>query len=384
MDRNSAKKLINSLTQTKSFEVVTLENAYNKILYEDIFSPIDIPDNDKSAVDGFAININTNSKKFKITDEIRAGQKEKELIEGAIAIMTGANIPKGANAVVRIEDVKIENGYIYLEKLPKKGELINYKASEIQKNQKVLEKNSLLDYKKIALLAQLGIYSIKVYSKVDVAIVVSGDEIKEVYENGGVKNSNLYILKGLLKNCNIKYYGRIEDDLEKLKEIFKLAKKENDVVISSGGASKGKYDFTLKAAKDAGFKIHFTKTNIRPGRPLIFGSDNEKLFFGLPGYPSALLVNSIEFLLPAIRKMSGGEFENRYFKAILTQDIKAKKGRVDFIRGVVNFDKEVTFTPSFSQQTSNFISTAFSNALAIIDENSGDKKSGEIVECIKI
>ena len=178
----------------------------------------------------------------------------------------------------------------------------------------------------------------------------------------------------------------MEDNLEKMTEIFEKALNDNDILLSSGGASKGKYDFTKDIAKNIGLNIHFTTTNIRPGRPLIFANKNEKLFFGLPGYPSALLVNAVEFLLPAIRKAAGmKEYQNRYFKAKLTKDVKAKVNRIDFIRGAVEIiDANVYFTPAYTQQTSNFHSTAISNALAVIDENEGSKKEGEIVSVIRI
>jgi molybdopterin molybdotransferase len=388
--RDEAKKIIDSLTKTKNYEVITIDDAEGRVLFEDIKAKFNIPENNKSAVDGYAINVDNLSfpAKLKIENEARAGEAQKELKNGAVFIMTGAVVPKGANAVVRIEDVEIDGEFVII-KDAKKGDLINFEGEEVKKGEVILKRGEKLDYKKVALLANLGHFQIKVFQKVKIGLIVTGDEVKEVFESldkAGVKNSNLYILKNMLKEyADITYYGKVEDNLEKMTEVFKKALKENDILISSGGASKGKYDYTKEIAAKIGLDIKFTTTNIRPGRPLIFANKEEKLFFGLPGYPSALLVNAVEFLLPYVRKMAGiREYKNHYFQAKLTKKTKAKENRVDFIRGNIECDKEVLFTPSFSQQNSNYISMALSNALAVIEENEGTKESGEIVKVIKI
>lgn len=391
--REEAKKIIDESTPVKFYETVTIDEAEGRILFEDVKAKFDIPESDKSAVDGFAINVDGLSfpAKLKIEDEAPAGESQKELKNknGAIFIMTGGVVPKGANAVVRIEDVKKEENCVIVENPVKKGNLINFEGEEVKKGETVLKKGEPLDYKKVALLANLGHFQIKVHAKVKIGIIVTGTEVKEPFEaldKAGVKNSNLYILKGLLKDyADITYYGKIPDDPEKMKEIFKKALSENDVLISSGGASRGKYDFTRKVAESIGIDVKFTTTNIRPGRPLIFGNKNEKLFFGLPGYPAALLVNTVEFVLPFVRKMAGMKnYENEYFKAELSQKTKSKEGRVDFIRGTVSFNEKIVFTPAYTQQTSNYLSISLSNALAVIDETKGTREKGEKVEVVMI
>ncbi|WP_456488888.1 molybdopterin molybdotransferase MoeA [Caminibacter pacificus] len=389
--RNEAKEIIDFLTSQKYYETITIDEAEGRVLFEDIKAKFNIPESDKSAVDGYAINVDnlTFPAKLKIIDEAPAGEAQKELKDGAIFIMTGGVVPKGANAVVRIEDVEKEGDYIVIKKPVKKGDLINFEGEEVKTGDVVLKKGEILDYKKVALLANLGHYQIKVFKKVKIGIVVTGSEVKEPFEaldKAGVKNSNLYILKGLLKPyADITYYGKLPDNLDEMVKVFKNAIEENDILISSGGASKGKYDFTKEIAKQIGVDIKFTTTNIRPGRPLIFGNKGKKLFFGLPGYPAALLVNAVEFLIPYVKKAAGiVNYQNEYKKAVLTTKTKAKEGRVDFIRGNIECDEKVTFTPAYTQQTSNYLSIALSNALAVIDENEGTKEAGEIVEYILI
>jgi molybdopterin molybdotransferase len=140
--RDKAKEIIDSLTNQKYFETITIDEADGRVLFEDIVAKFDIPESDKSAVDGYAINVDnlTYPAKLKIEDEAPAGSGQKELKNGAIFIMTGGVVPKGANAVVRIEDVKREGEYIIIEKEVKKGDLINFKGEEIREGEVILKK----------------------------------------------------------------------------------------------------------------------------------------------------------------------------------------------------------------------------------------------------
>jgi molybdopterin molybdotransferase len=390
--KNEVKNIIENFIKEKSFEIITLNEAYGRVLFEDIKAKFDIPESDKSAVDGFAINVNNLEfpVTLKITDEVAAGSKQKELKEGAIFIMTGAVVPNGANAVVRIEDVEKNGNEITIKKPVEKHNLINFAGEEMKKNEIILQKGEFLDYKKVSLLANIGYYQIKVYQKPKVGIIVTGDEVKEPFEEAdkaGVKNSNYYILLGLLKDiADITYYGKVNDNLNEMIEIFQTALNNNDILLSSGGSSKGKYDFVKDIAKNLELDIKFTMTNIRPGRPLIFATKNKKLFFGLPGYPSALLVNLHEFLYPFIKKMAGfKEWQNRVIQATAKEDIRSKVGRVDFVRVNVEYNNGRVFIKnSFSQQTSNFLSMAKSDALAVVDETKGKVKEGEVVDIILI
>ncbi len=393
--RDDAKKVILDSVCLKSMEVVTLENAYNRILAEDIFAKYDIPESDKSAIDGFSFcmeGIKSYPVKLKITAESKAGdRREKEVKEGeAVFVMTGGVIPKGADTAVRIEDTEVTGDEVVIKKSPKKGDLINFAGSEITKGEVILQKGQMLDYKKVSLLANLGYYLIKVYTKPKIGIIVTGDEVKEPWEESdkaGVKNVNLYILKGMLNDfADITYYGKVKDDPKSMASLFSSALKENDILLSSGGASKGKYDFTKDIAAKIGLDVRFTTTNIRPGRPLIFGQKGEKLFFGLPGYPSALLVNAYDFLLPAVKK-SGGlkEYKNKTVQAAAKEAIRSKEKRVDFVRVNLEYEDGRIFAKNaLSQQTSNFLSMSKSDALAIIDEKRGSVKEGELIDIIFI
>ncbi len=393
--RKEAQNIILENVFFKSFEVVTLDQAYERVLYEDIYAKYNIPESDKSAIDGFAFNVDFVKEypvRLKIVGETKAGDKEVKSVgeKEAVFVMTGGMIPNNANGVVRIEDVEVVESEVIVKKPVKKWDLINLKGSEIKNGDKILSKGEFLEYKKISLLANLGFYQIKVYKKPKIGIIVTGNEVKEVWEDSdkaGVKNVNFYILKGLLSPfADITYYGRVEDEPKEMSRLFLEALNENDILLSSGGASKGKYDFIKDVAKRIELDVKFTTTNIRPGRPLIFGTKNDKLFFGLPGYPSALLVNFYDFLLPAVKKMAGiREYNNKIFKAFAKESFKSKEGRVDFIRVRTEFEGGKVYVKSAgSQQTSNFLSTSFSDALAIVDDTRGNVREGEIIDIMLI
>ena len=394
--REEAKRIIIENCQEKFFEVVTLEKTYGRVLAEDVHSPIDIPDEDKSAIDGYAFNSESVTElpaKLKIVGETAAGDIDRKKVDigEAVFVMTGGIIPQGADAAVRIEDVKVEDGYVIIDFPVKRGTLVNFQGSELKKGELILEKGVRLDYRKVGLLANLGIYRVKVFQKPVVGIVTTGNEVLEPYEKyrkGCVRNSNYYILKGLLERecAEVTYFGIVEDNKELMLKTFEEALSSVDILITTGGVSKGKYDFVKDVVKELGFDVKFTMTNIRPGRPLVFGIKENKLFFGLPGYPSAMVVNALEFLIPAIRKMGGvKQFENTYLTAIASEPLKSKKGRVDFIRvDVYAEDGVLKVSSAGSQQTSSFSSMALCGALAIVDENRGGISEGEVVQILML
>jgi molybdopterin molybdotransferase len=396
MERDRAKKIILNSVIPLGVERVTVDNAFGRVLGEEIRAKFDIPEKNKSAIDGYTFkldSIESSPVTLKIVGESRAGVPfERELKKGeAVFTMTGAVVPDGADVAVRVEDVEVKNGYVKIFKQPKRWELINLEGEEVKSGQKILGSGVELDYRLIALLVNMGYYQIGVYSRPKIGIIVTGDEVKEAWidsDRAGVKNSNYFILKGILsKYADVRYYGVVQDEIDKMIPLFRQALRENDILLSSGGASKGKYDFTKDIASRLGLNIKFTSTNIKPGRPLIFATSENGLFFGLPGYPSALLTNLLEFLLPAVKKLSGcREFSNITLKGVAEEDFKSKLGRVDFIRTKISYKKDgrVSLLSAGTQQTSNFLTMAFADGLIIADESSDGVRKGDVVEVLKL
>ncbi|WP_457602742.1 molybdopterin molybdotransferase MoeA [Nitratifractor sp.] len=371
-------------------ETITLDEALGRVLAQGVVARFDIPEAAKCAIDGYTFafdSIQEYPATLKIIGESRAGGATPPAVgpQEAVFTMTGALVPQGADTAVRIEDVKVEGDRVTIFNAPKKGDLINPKGDEVTKGQEVLRPGTLLDAKTVALLANLGYYQVQVFPKVRIGIVVTGDEVREPWEgpgSAGVRNSNYYILKGLLAPfAQIRYYGIVQDEPERMIPLFDKALNENDLLLSSGGASKGKYDFTKTIAEALKLTIHFTHTDIRPGRPLIFGTRDDQRFWGLPGYPAALMANALAFLLPPVRKAAGlSDYENRTLTAVAEEPLRSKTGRIDFVRVRLHSDAGRLYAKSAgSQQTSNFLTLAQSDALAMIDAERGSVEAGEIV-----
>ena len=391
--REEAKRIILEHARELGTEVVTIEEATGRVLAEDIISQEDIPSCATSAMDGYAVKVNPEApqKEFRIIGRILAGDtpsftlKENE----ACYVATGAFLPQGANAVVRVEDAEVEGDILKPRTPPRTGDYINPPASEIRCGERVLPRGEELDYRKVGLLARLGIYQVRVFSRPRVAIVATGSEIREPFctDKGAIRNVNSIILKSMLKRyTQVSYMGIVEDNPEGIAETLNMCLERYDAVVTTGGVSVGKADYIKKALSMIEVDVKFEYTNIKPGRPLCFGTKNGKLFFGLPGYPSAMLVNALEFLVPALRKMQGySKPDNTYFKVIAGEDFKSRKGKVYFIRA--NFKHEngrIIAYSAGSQLTSNYLTSAICQGFVIVEAEREIARKGEILEALRV
>jgi len=299
-----AKKIINeevkSLERDRIYEKIYTVDSLNRVLSEDIYSNDNLPPFDKSAMDGYAIrSCDTQNKEnvvLKIKSIIKAGDfcaeslKENE----AYKIMTGAMMPNGADAVIQIEEVISKSDNLYIPKEVKKGNNVIKLGEEILKGDIALKKGTLIRPPEIGLLASLGYEFLNVYKVPTVGIVITGDELIDInfkLENGKIRNSNEYSLKALIKSANAKVFsvGIVNDDRQVLKEKILLAFENSDIVVSSGGASVGDYDFIKDILCEIKADIKFTSIAIKPGKPTAFAVYNGKIFFALPGNPTALI-----------------------------------------------------------------------------------------------
>ncbi len=387
-----AKKLIAESTPTLSHEVVTLEKALNRVTAEEVHSPTDIPETATSAMDGYALRVQDIQKvpaRLKIVAEVLAGEKKRiSLSPGeSCYVATGAALPDNADTVIKVEDAKVEGDWLVVDRKPEKGQFVNPQGSELQKGKVVVPKGEKIDFRIAGLLARVGAYQVKVFLKPKIAVIATGKEIKEPFEEGGIKNTNAYILKGLLKEyADISYMGIIDDSLPSIKEAIKEASKHHHIVITTGGVSVGKADFVKKALSELGWQIRFEFTNIKPGRPLTFATLSDTLFFGLPGYPSAMLVNALEFLMPAVRKLQGfSRVDNSYIEVIAAENFKSRKGKVYFVRANFEFrDGKVFAYSAGSQLTSNYFTSAVCQGFVIIPEEKESLAKGEVAKALML
>lgn len=374
-------------------EKIPILRAAGRVLSENIISAFDIPPFDNSAMDGYAVIAadtvrasRENPIQLKIIDEVRAGENRilKRVEEGtAIRIMTGAPMPDGADAVIQFEDTRDDDGNALIMRLVERGENIRLSGEDIHRGSTVLSVGDRLKSSDIGLLASLNIETVLVYSRPRVAIISTGDEIVRVGEEmkpGQIRNSNVYTLFSEIE----KYAGLPEsigiarDTPDDIKE--KLLRASGfDVIITTGGVSMGVYDYIKDAISDLGIKIVFEKIQMKPGRPCVFGTKNNTLFFGLPGNPVSAMVTFMQFVRPALLRLMGArKIEKPMVNAILEEDIKKKPDREHFIRGYFSIKDGVVFVNTTGPQGSGILrSMSMANCLIILPIGIESVKAGE-------
>ena len=351
------------ITSQSAIELVSLDQAINRILAEDLLSPIDVPSADNSAMDGYAFHGNClgNSDdivSLKVIGTAYAGKPFEGKIGAGecLKIMTGALMPNGCDTVIPQEltstpsDASIE----FKQSLLKPGENRRLRGEDLQNGKPAIEAGRLLRPSDLGLAASLGIATLKVHRKLKVAILSSGDELRtlgEALDTGSIYDSNRYSLNGLLNRLDLEIIdcGIVRDDPASLKEAFCNAAKVADVLISSGGVSVGEADFTKQIMQELG-DVGFWKIAMRPGRPMAFGTlkpvagqslPHKTLFFGLPGNPVAVMVTFYQFVRAALLQLNGAaQTKPPLTQAISESAIRKKPGRTEFQRAILGRGKD--------------------------------------------
>jgi molybdopterin molybdotransferase len=385
-------------------------DCLGQVLAEDVYSSIDIPPLDNSAMDGFALRAEdtrgateSSPRYLVVVGEIAAGSlPTRKVKEGtAIRIMTGAPLPEGADAVVRFEDTdevsrKSSSGdlsQIGMLSQAKKGLNVRRGGEDIAKGSLVLKKGKVLRPQEIGVLAALGRSTAPVIRRPIVAILATGDELIGVDQPlapGKIHDSNTYTIAAAVSR-----YGGIprilgigRDSVQSLKE--KIAEGlDADMLITSGGVSKGDYDMVKDVLAEQG-KIGFWTVCMKPGKPIAFGvikkvqgrKRRKVPHLGLPGNPVSSMITFEQFARPAILKMMGKESLNKpTVQAIIDNDIVNTDSRRLFVRVVVTKRGRQYHASITGPQGSGMLTSMVkANGLAVIPENSNGAKAGDVVE----
>lgn len=333
---NEALKIIQTQKTKPQTEIVNLEKAIGRYLVEEIESTIFLPPYNKSAMDGIAVASQDSSDFFSIIEIIGAGDVPgASLKRGDCAkIMTGAMMPKGADKVIRSENIKTEGDKVFVTNPEKRSNVI--KKGENLKPGKLVLTPRLIRPSDIAVLASLGINPVKVLKKPKVGIIITGSELIEPGEP--VQDYSIYncngpqlVAQATEMGCDTVYYGIIRDNMENIKNTISRALFECDIVLLSGGVSMGDFDFVPAALKENDVEIHFHNVGIKPGKPSLFGRKGETFVFGLPGNPVAVFVIFEIFVKPLIAKVYGIPYSSKNEDGILENSIDRKDaGRESF------------------------------------------------------
>jgi molybdopterin molybdotransferase len=387
----NALQLILSNKRNFGTEFVSIHDCLDRILAADIFADRDYPPFNRATMDGFAIiaqDLNSGSNKLNLQETIHAGDaKQLEIINGnCVKIMTGAPVPQRANAVIRIEDTHINGNEIHFNvKQVKENQNIALQGEDAKKGDLLIKKGTKLNPNSISLLAVTGHAKLEVYKLPIIAIVSTGNEIvavESVIQPHQIRDSNVHTLKNSLLNYCISAIqtALIVDDKIALKNtISELL--NTDIIIISGGVSKGDADYVPEILKHLGVIEIFHRVSIKPGNPLWFGKmPNGGVVFGLPGNPISVQVGYKVFIESFLRKCFDMEPIKPIFLPLLGEKSK-KSNFTEYFPCKLTHENKKSGLAINKMNTSGDISTTNnSDGIAIHPSEKQTIEKGEFVE----
>ncbi len=321
-----AEKILREWPVSPKEEESALEDCLGRILAQDVLTREDMPPFDRSAMDGYVLTASDPAVRFKVVGTIAAGDKPKyRLHPGECArIMTGAMLPEGGARVVKRE-VTVEDGG-FMRIVGEDPNLnVRFRGEDMPRGSVLLPRGGRIRPQQAALIASAGLSRVRVYKKPLVGIVTTGSELVEPGEplgEGQIYNSNATSIASQVRKMGAepKYFGTVADDTGAIRAAIESLIPLCDLVILSGGVSAGDYDFVPGVFRDLGVTLHFEKVAVQPGKPTVFGTKGEKIFFGLPGNPVSTFVVFEILIKPFIYRMMGHDFKPLVVRARLGEE----------------------------------------------------------------
>ncbi len=380
---NEAINIIHKNTTSLAVEKINCAEAVHRILAEDIFSSINTPPFEQSAMDGYAFCFaDFKNKPLAISGIIAAGDVGSLPAQHVCRIFTGAALPQGADTVVMQEKVSVsENMLSILDENIQQGSNVRPKGSEIKKGELALPKKTKLNPSAIGLLASLGLTQISVYSLPRVSIIITGKELNtpgNSLQEGKVYESNSYGLSAALSQNGINKINifRVDDNKEATKNIIEKALQESDLLILTGGVSVGDYDYVAQALEECKVDILFHRVKQKPGKPILFGKKKNIPVFGLPGNPAAVMTCFYKYVLPCISLLQGKENSTLSLLLPLKNSYSKKKGLTHFLKGKIEGNEVIALT---GQESYKLLSFTEANCIIELEEEKENFEKGTLV-----
>lgn len=396
-----ANRIIGEVVEPVSgIEQLAIRAALDRVLAEDVVSPIDVPAHDNSAMDGFAFDgallENPAGPEIVLTVSGTAlAGEDHALVPGpgeAVRIMTGAVMPAGCDTVIPQEFVQAEGERIrFAADALRRGDNRRLRGEDLAQGKPALAAGRVLRPADLGLLASLGIAEVRVRRRLRVAFFSTGDELRSIGEPldaGCVYDSNRYTLHGMLRRLNVELIdmGVVRDDPAALEAAFRNACENADAVITSGGVSVGEADYTKAIMARLG-DVTFWKIAMRPGRPMAFGriasNGHQALLFGLPGNPVAVMVTFYHFVRAALHRMMGADAAPLPLMRVRSaQPIRKKPGRTEYQRGILERGDDGQWQVRITGQQGSGVLRSMSeaNCFIVLAHEQGAVAAGEPVE----
>jgi molybdopterin molybdotransferase len=378
-------------------ECVRLTGTLGRTLAQSVRARAPIPPFSKATMDGYAVRAadtrleaSGRAAELQVIEDLPAGRISRRAVSPgqAVRIMTGAPLPKGADAVVMVEDTEKAGDRVKIFRAVAPGDNIGRAGEDLEKGDLILEKGDLIGPAEVGMLAALGLASVRVARRPKLTVIATGDEIVEPGQKAGrgcIYNSNGYSLLSLAieAGAEASYLGIARDKTSQLRHKIDRAR-VSDILVVSGGVSVGDYDLVKEELRGLGVRPVFWQLRIKPGKPTFFGTRGRQLVFGLPGNPTSAMVMFHIFVRPAIDLMLGRKRPGlRPAKALLEQEITVKPGRTQFLRGVLAGEGPLLRVGPFPDQRSGVLrSMVKSRVLIVVPADASRIEKGREVEIL--
>jgi len=376
-------------------ETVVLSQAHGRVLAEQYTTPQNIPAFNNAAVDGYAFAGRDlkpgNDAKFNIVMRIAAGHVPQQgLKKGQAArIFTGAVMPEGADTCLMQEDATVDGNRLVVPKGLKPGANTRLAGEDVKEGEIMLQSGQRLRPQDVAAIASGGSGRIKVFTRLKVGLISTGDEVVRpgnILGDGKVYDSNHHLLRGLLNTVGAEPvdYGVIPDDRSRVERAVRTAAQECDVILTTGGASRGEADFVVETIQSMG-TLHAWQLAVKPGRPLAMGQIGDTVFFGLPGNPVAAFVTFLLYAQPMFARLQGINWQapQRYPLPAGFAISKKKTDRREFWRGWIDNAGDGPVLRKFERDGSGLISgLRQATGLIEVPEDISAVQQGELLRFI--
>ncbi len=386
------------LEKVRPLQLVTrpLAEAVGYCLARDVRADRDLPPTDRSAMDGYAVrsgDVRLCPCRLELVGEVSAGSGARPTVRRGqcSGILTGAVVPPGTDAVVKVEETREADGFVNILRPARRGLNIRRRAENASKGTVVLPKGTVLGPAQIALAATVGLTTVKVRRMPIVAVLSTGQELRTAgqkvrpYQLRDANGPSLVAALGIA-GCRDAVCRIVPDDPDVMVEELDAALAAHDVVVITGGVSVGKYDFVPQAIKRCGATVHFHGVAIKPGKPQLYATlRGNRHLFGLPGNPLSALAGFHLFVLPALRRLMGVDANRcRPFVYLpLTRGVRVTRKRTELILARLASGRGAKgLVPLTSRGSADLISAAGADGVFLLPGDVKQIPKGALVEFI--
>jgi len=391
-----ARDLLYSLAASPAEESVKTDSAYGRVIAEDIFAGISIPPFDRSPFDGYALRgadtapaSRENPVILKITEEIPAGAVPAIPVESGCAakILTGAPMPQGADCTVKFEITEYSDTEVKIFAPVTPNSDVVYAGEDVMSGTQIAKRGDVITPPLMGLLASIGLNRIKVYCPPRAAIINTGMELVEPgipLPSAKIYNSNVFTLTGYLREQGMDAYnaGVVDDDPDAIAQRIKEALAVSDIVITTGGAAAGDYDFAIRAAELAGAEMLFWKAQMKPGGAAVASVLDDKLILSLSGSPGGAVMFLLRCAMPYLRKLCGRtDCFPEPVEVYLKSPCKKRSERLRLLRGQLEIIRGKAYFSEYGTQSGGGISSfAVADLIAEIPADAGPLPAGTLIK----